>query len=227
MARTFISASSQTLSVASLPASAVPLTLAAWVKASSVALAFDAITLRDAGSQEVFRLRVNASAAVLAQTAAAGAFASGTATGAVSAGTWTHVAAVFASATSRIAYRDGGNAGSDATNKVPGTMATTEICGAATTGNTIQIALPAIWSAALSAGEVAALAAGLDPRLLQSKRAALVAFWPLALGLSPEPDWVSAARNLTVTGATRSDDPPNLINRAARRGMPGREINPT
>ena len=93
-------------------------------------------------------------------------------------------------------------------------------------GATLQIALPAIWTAALSAGEIAALAAGLDPRLLQSRRASLADFWPL-IGASPEPDWISASRNLTVTGAVRSDDPINLVNRSARRGIPGREINPT
>lgn len=225
MARTFTTASSHSLSVTAVAVSAVPLTMAAWVKTSDITKATNIIQIR-AAFTDLFRLRLNTSGAPVAQSGQSSVFVTATASAALSNNTWAHVAAVFASTTSRTAYLNGGNAGSDANASTPAGVTTTDMATGSDSGATLQIALPAIWTAALSAGEIAALAAGLDPRLLQSRRASLADFWPL-IGASPEPDWISASRNLTVTGAVRSDDPINLVNRSARRGIPGREINPT
>ena len=58
---------------------------------------------------------------------------------------------------------------------------------------------------ALSGGEVASLGAGLNPR---SMPVGLVAYWPLN-GQSPELDIVNHL-NMTVTGTTIVDEPPNI-----------------
>lgn len=209
MARTFVTASSHALSAAAVPATAVPLTLAAWVKTDDNTKALNILQIRTAFT-DLFRLRTSIAGKVVAQTGQASVFVTATSSATLANNTWTHVAAVFATASSRIVYVAGVNSGSDSNSSTPSGVNTTDIGSGSDTGATFQVAWPAIWTAALSAGEVAALAAGLDPRLLQSQRAALSDFWPL-IGASPEPDAIAAARNFTVTGATRSDDPGNLI----------------
>lgn len=209
MARTFVTASSHALSAAAVPATAVPLTLAAWIKTDDNTKALNILQIRVAFT-DLFRLRTSIAGKVVAQTGQASVFVTATSTATLANNTWTHVAAVFATTASRIVYVSGVNSGSDSNSSTPSGVNTTDIGSGSDTGATFQVAWPAIWTAALSAGEIAALATGLDPRLLQTQRASLVDFWPL-LGTSPELDVITAARNLTVTGATRSDDPGNLI----------------
>ena len=208
MARTFVTASSHALSAAAVPATAVPLTLAAWIKTDDNTKALNILQIRTAFT-DLFRLRTSIAGKVVAQTGQASVFVTATSSATLANNTWTHVAAVFATASSRIVYVAGVNSGSDSNSSTPSGVNTTDIGSGSDTGATFQVAWPAIWTAALSAGEIAALATGLDPRLLQTQRSALKFLTPLT-GASPEVD-VIGGLSMTVTNATRADDPTKLI----------------
>jgi hypothetical protein len=97
--------------------------------------------------------------------------------------TWHHVAGVFTSSTSRAAYLDGGNKGTNSTSIVP-TGPFDETCFSGYWEGGVQynsidgyIAECAIWNAALTDAEVAALAAGYSPLLIRP--ANLVFYVPL------------------------------------------------
>jgi len=98
------------------------------------------------------------------------------------AGSWSHAAYVEESSSSRIAYIDGGDAGTDSSDRSPagadrlsiGRNGDETSPSAYMTGAVCWVAL---WDVALPAADIAWLAAGgYPPRL---KRDNLVAFWPL------------------------------------------------
>lgn len=101
------------------------------------------------------------------------------ASGSFTANSWQHVCGVFTSSTSRTCYRDGGNSGSDTTNRTPTcnrTMVGALMANGTAYGATCRIAEAAFWSAALTAAEVASLAQGVCP--LDIRPASLVAYYP-------------------------------------------------
>lgn len=225
MARLFTRGGGDKLQVNSAVLTAMPLTIACWFNATALDNAHRMVSLTDGSTNNRFQVGISVGNAVLALIASGGSSANATSSATITAGTWFHCAAVFASATSRTVYLNGGNSGTNATNLTPSGLNVTVLGNDGTTTCNGTIAWPAIWNAALSNGEIAALATGLDPRLLQSQRPALK-FFALLPGASPEVD-VIGGLSMTVTNATRADDPINLVNRSARRGIPGREINPT
>lgn len=214
MARTFVSASGDKIQVASAVLTAMPLTIACWFNATTLGSAHRMVSLTDGTINNRFQVGISVANAVLALIASGGSSANATSSATITAGTWFHCAAVFASATSRTAYLNGGNTGTNATNLTPSGLNVTVLGNDGTTTCNGTVALPAIWNTALSAGEIAALAAGLDPRLLQTQRSALKFLTPLT-GASPELD-VIGGLSLTVTNATRADDPVNLITGTGR-----------
>lgn len=127
--------------------------------------------------------------------------------------TWVHVAGVIESATSRTPYLNGiaGATGTDSRN--PALAETTVGTGSGQErgfANTGHLAEAAIWSVGLSAAEIAALAAGVPPRLIRPE--SLWGYWPIWGVDSPEPDLSGNQRSLTVTGTlTRSNHAPIVI----------------
>jgi hypothetical protein len=138
-----------------------------------------------------------------------------------SASTWHHAAAVFASSSSRSVYLDGGGKGTDSTSVTGISVARTAIgvllrdvvsAGVHLDGS---IAEAAVWDAALSDDEVAALAAGINTRHIRP--ANLKAYWPL-LSYNPLSDFTKNGYDLTEVGTVSSSNhapvrlfTPNLI----------------
>lgn len=214
MARAFASASSQKLQNDNAVVADVPLTIACWARTAST-LTTQAIAAigRRATNAQRYQVFFNSSGRIAGycQNAAGTQISNFADTSGVNyaANTWYHAAVVFASTTSRTVYRDGGNAGSDTTSVTVGTVDTTNLgvrfdgaaFGAYLNG---QIAWPAAWNVALSAGEITQLADGASPLMVRPD--ALVWHPPLFGNNSPEEDWVGSFP-MTITGATKAAQP--------------------
>lgn len=193
---------------------ATPLTMAAWFYPTAAAngAIMGLFTSGSAFNRNSFRLAIDTSPAVIALSADSTATANATSTASASLNAWNHGAAVFASATSRAAYLNGGNKGTETTSRIPSGIDRTSIgVGDGSSASTPfqatgMIAYPAIWNIALSDADVAALAAGADPRLIHPE--ALVAFWPLVGVNSPENSLISNTSVQTIQGSlTQSAQP--------------------
>lgn len=186
---------------------AAPITIAAWVYPENVTDVMYVISLHKAAaaSADHFVLQFGGAFAgdpVRAQCngAGAGVVAAATTTG-YSANAWHHGCAVFASATDRRAFLDGGGKGTNTTSRTPTGIDSTAV-GALDIGTTGamtgRVAELGIWNVALTDAEVAALARGISP--LHIRRANLVTYNDI-LGLaSPEPDFSGQGAHLTVSG---------------------------
>lgn len=214
MARLFASGSSQYLTMASAVASAAPLTLACWFRPSNVAGATSKtlVAIDDGTSNNFFLLRsVGSTGTVSAVTNDGGGAVSSTTAAAQSDGTYGHCAAVFASATSRVAYLNGTAASAETTSSTPSGISTTNVGRIAgiqfADGDIGEVA---IWSAALSAADIARLAAGALPRLVQPS--SLVAYWRVLGVASPEPEYFGGT-GLTLGNAPGQStaDPPMVL----------------
>jgi len=112
--------------------------------------------------------------------------------------TWHHVCGVFSAADSRKVILDGSTSGTDATSvpadNVGGVAigATSGLSHAAYTSGAVAEA--AVWDAALSDAEVAALAAGYSPLLIRPQN--LVAYWPLGGLFGPRDHDLIGGRDL-------------------------------
>lgn len=133
-----------------------------------------------------------------------------------SANTWHHGCAVFASATSRIAYIGGVAGAENTTSRSTGAASEVRSGRYLETNSTytysgLAIAHAAIWNVALTAVEVAALYSsgiGADPRSIRPD--ALIAYWPF-LDSDSDRDWWGS-NHLTATNApTYAQHPPVLM----------------
>lgn len=213
MARNFVT--NGRLNLGSAAVSATPLTLAAWVNPANITgnhVAVGMFQIDGVGSSaDAWYLQFGGATGgdpVQAITAQTNTFAvASTATG-FSANVWTHGAAVFESATSRIAYINGGNSGTNATSKTPTGVTDTVIgafnAGAAYNHTAVKIAEVGIWDVALTAEEVAALADGVSPLLIRP--ANLVKYVPILGTASPERDFMGG--EWTVTNTSQVAHPP-------------------
>ena len=119
---------------------------------------------------------------------------------------WHHGTVVFASATDRRVFLDGGGKGTNATNIAWGTQNRTEI-GSRRRDNVNEaffsgsIAEAGIWNIALTDAEAAILAAGYSPLFVQPQN--LVAYWPLVRGLTDP----VGGYDMTASGTTVSAHP--------------------
>ena len=87
----------------------------------------------------------------------------------------------------------------NASSRAPSGLDLTEAFGDAFTPFVGEGCEAAVWAAALTDEEIAALASGINLRLIRS--ASLWGYWPV-LGLdSPEPDWSGNGRNMTLVGS--------------------------
>lgn len=194
----------------SAAATAVPISMACWYNIDTLGQTHLGICLGVAASLDnQFQLTGTVSNTIIARTRTtsnADAESSANYTS-IGTGKWLHGAAVFASTTSRAAYLNGGNKGTNATSATPAGINRTTI-GARPDGSSVadaKIAWPCIWNVALTDDEIASLAKGIHP--LRIRPASIVFFAPL-IGGSPEPELIS--RNepaLTGTPAFFEDVP--------------------
>ena len=212
MARAFVRASSQYLEHAAAVVTAYPVTLASWFRSDDATVGQSILGVFNSTLDAWFRIEIRGDVAgdpVRIECVNVSNANAATSTG-YSANTWHHACGVVASATSRTAYIDGGSAVTDTTNQaVPGGLDTTAIARRVRAGGlndfyfSGNIAESAIWSAALDAGEIAALAKGFSPLLIRPQ--SLAAYWPLGGNDSPELDRWKSRFDMTVTGATKAD----------------------
>ncbi len=196
------SGSSQDISFASTPATAAPLSMAFWGDMDAATNNENAMSLSDAASNNFFAIRFN-SRRIEARTSANGNVSNALSPTQFSLNTWFHGAAVFESATLRTAYLNGGNPGTNTTSRTPTGIDRGNI-GSRTGGNYIngRMAEVAMWSAALTAEEIAILAKGFSPYLIRPQ--SLVFYVPLIRDLSD----LAQGRALTNNnGATVADHP--------------------
>lgn len=211
MARGFVRASSQYLQRSSAVISSPPFTMACWFYSDDLTVAQ---TLIEVGESIVD----NRHDLILAGTVGGDPLrarsvddaTSGSASSSVgySANTWQHACGVWSASNNRVVYLNGGNSGSNTTSVVPESLDKTAV-GRRTSGADYmsgRIAEVAIWSAALTAVEVAALARGISPPYVRPTN--LVDYWPLWGLHSPEIDLTANNRTLTVTGATAANHAP-------------------
>ena len=223
MARLFTIASSQYAYAASSPVSTIPATLACWFRRDEdSALPLYMISANTAANDnEEVAIRLGATTHRLEMTGrASDANVSTWITTGTTIGEWTHGAAVWAGATSRILYQNASTANTGSTTSAVSNtptgldcLALGSIYRAATPGNYMggAIAHAAIWNVALSAAEVARLynsGIGVDPRSVRPD--ALVAYWPLINGDGDQDYWGNY--HLTASGSpTYAQHPPVLM----------------
>ena len=212
MARAFLAASTEYLSVASAPVTAAPLTMACWFNANDVTTNYTLMGVGDSASLERFNMLVRGAVggdplSFRAQDSGGGTNAD-TSSG-YSANTWHHGCAVAVSSTDRTVYLDGGNAGTSAVAHTPASIDRTVL--AATAHSTItqhfdgELAEAAIWNAALDADEAAALGAGFSPLLIRPQ--SLVFYVPL---VRDDDNDLIGGLSLTANGTPTVDPHPRV-----------------
>jgi hypothetical protein len=199
MARNFTAASSQSLEVTSAPATNVPLTMCAWFQVPNADDPNAFAGLVTLGTQNgvdryslFYRSVVNNVAATAVQ---GGTLGVATTSSGPSSNTWTHACAVFTSTTSRTAYINAGNSGTNTTSVTVGAPNNVIIAAryATTLGAYLTglIAEVGIWNAALTAAEIASLAKGMTCDKVRPQN--LVFYAPLVR------DLIDAKGGLTIT----------------------------
>lgn len=189
---------------------ALPVTMACWIY-PDLASADAVMSLSTAGALNSISMQITTAGVLRVRSSTtAGTVNSADTTATVSAATWAHIAGVFASTTSRTAYIDGGNAVSNGTSNNPSAASfnTTNIgCRYETTRASFwggALAEAGIWSAALTAAEIASLSRGVSP--LSIRPQSLLAYWPLIGRTDPEID-LHGRYEMTVNGAVAADHP--------------------
>ena len=206
MARNFGGVSDR-LHVATPAATAVPLTVSAWMNCDTIAATGTIFSLREDATGHFFELRaaggvggdpiqwrISGSAAMVAAT-----------TSGYSADVWNHVCGISASSTDHRVFLNGGSKGTDATNTTPNAPTYTEVGALSSAGSSPfdgDICEVAAWNVALSDAEVAILALGYSPLFVQP--ANLIAYWPIIGRNDPEQDLIGGLGLSDVVSASAS-----------------------
>ena len=217
MARAFASVSSQYCIYASGGLS-TPLTFAAWGYPLQTNASGVLIATSNAGSADGQYLLAFGSAGVVVaqQENDSGTLNTVSTSTSYTANAWNHCAAVFGGNSSRLVYLNASGAGSSITSVTAPTTDNITVgakknSGAADLLMNGYVAHAAIWSAALTATEVASLynnGIGLDPRSVRPD--ALVAYWPLLNNDGDQDYWGNF--HLTATNSpTYAQHPPVLM----------------
>lgn len=195
---------------ASTPVTAAPFTMACWARpdAENVAAAALSIGDKDVGAHfwDILFVGNVAGDPIRFRALAGGTAGSAEATGIdFAANTWYHVCGVETSATDRAVFVDGGNKGTNATNRSPANADNITI-GA--DGNSTfsspfsgDVAEAAVWNVALTDAEVAVLGKGVPAFMVRPS--ALVFYAPLIRGAID----IRAGNALTVTTPVPSPHP--------------------
>ena len=199
----------QSLTRASAPVTAVPLTMACW---------FDPDLLQNASLCSVgstagglgtwFALFTGLTGVVTASTTSSGNQSNATTTATYTTGSWNHCCGVFSATNSRTIYLNGENAVTNTASRIPAAVAETiigsrranGIFGAYFNG---KIAEVGIWNAALTAAEVASLARGMTCDKVRPQ--SLVFYAPLVRDLIDQKGGLTITNNngATVANHTR------------------------
>lgn len=212
-ARTFVRASSQGLHSATPLVTTVPFTFAAWVKVTALSDAFQILfsSIDNTGSGFGYFVQLMGTGSgqtpgtVRVRTDASGANGNALSSNQMTTNTWFHICGVFAGTNSRSVYLNNTKV-TNTTNVSGPTVAETNIgYFNATFGDYIggSIAFPAIWAQALTDAQVAALASGVSPRHVYPS--ALIGFWPLTNGSSPETALNGTQLSLTGSPTTTAN----------------------
>lgn len=176
--------SSSYIEYGTTPVTGVALTLACWFNMANVTATHTLISVSDsAGDSDYFRLAADGATGGDPVVADARRSTLGTATtsSGFTANTWFHGCAVFTSATSRAAYINGGNSGTNATSITPLSIDRigVGVLDRLTRANFANglIADVGIWNVALTTSDIAALAAGHPPSKVRPQ--SLVRYLPL------------------------------------------------
>lgn len=205
---------------------AAPLTIAAWAKTSITGSNQRIAGLWTSGSTatvNTFQLLVTSANVVDAFTGDGVGSSAALSSTTISANTWFHACAVFASATDRRAFLNGGGKGTNAVSRVPSGINRTSIGvgdGSAAAlpfapSGTGDIAEVAMWNVALTDAEVASLANAIPPFLVRP--ASLVAYWPLIGVHSPEINLKSNTVVQSVQGTLSQAAHPRIFRMPRRR----------
>lgn len=206
--------SSQYVNCTTAAATSMPITIACWFRANTVPLASFQCLFQinnNAGSaSSAYRLIIpsNTTALRAAQATTGTIVNADSSSGVLSSNVWAHGAGVFSSTTSRTVYVNG-SAGSTNTTSLAAPTVTTMNLGAVVTNTSTagtflagRLAEVGVWSAALTAGEIASLSRGVCCNHVRPQ--SLVFYAPLIR------DLVDAARGLTISNinaATVADHP--------------------
>lgn len=203
MSRVFDSASSQYCEHAAAVRNTAPLTIAAWFKAGA-GVTGTLCSIGATGAANHFFALALASSFVMAETRDKLVFTSTTYT----ASTWQHACAVFASASNRSVYLNGGGKQTNTDSATPSGLNRTS-AGRTTTASPYQyltgsVAEMAIWSTALSDADVTELQTK-SPLLVQT--GSLLAYWPF---VRDDVD-VEDSYDMTAYNAPTFGDHPDVI----------------
>jgi hypothetical protein len=216
MARALASAASQYLIHNAAVAAAEPLTMACWFSAATLGVVGIPMSICTNGGNARHQLQQDSTNRLdLYSVESGGTFAnsSGTNGEIAAAGTWYHAAGVLAAGNSRTGYFNGVAHSANATSLTVSGLDRTLI-GARISGGAVgsyfngSIAEAAVWSVALDAAEIAALAKGFSPTLVMPS--ALVAYWPLIGRIAPE-ICPKGGFDLTLVNGPTSADQPRVI----------------
>lgn len=206
---------------ANLPVTGPPFTMACWFKAPDNAVEHSLMFLGTAGSNFQYHCWLTASGNVSGNPLTF--YAADTSNTAVTVTnyntdnvTWQHACAVGTSTTNRRVYLNGVSSSLSSTLRAPGAQNRFMVGNAAlvstNTGNGQSVAHAAVWNVALTATEVANLAAGRHPYTVRPD--ALVYYSPCEGDTTNEVDMV-ANRSTTTTSSDKAPQPPLL--RGGRR----------
>lgn len=207
MARSF-NGTTDEINVSSTPVTAVPLTIACWYNSDTQTANQTLVAVNDASANNQFALKLQGAAVgdpVRATTTVAGNSSNADTSVGYTAGAWQHGCAVYASATSRAAYLNGGSKGTNAVSRIPTGITEIDI---GQSGSTIffsgLLAEVGIWDIDLTDDEVASLAKGFSPLFIRP--ANLIFYAPIIGKSSPELDLVGGL-SLTLSGTAKAEHP--------------------
>lgn len=187
MAQDFVAASTEYHQIDAAVVTAYPFTMACWVYADSVSAGRTALALGPQSSAAVGqRLGLN-STSVFAQSEGTQGTFSGLSATAPTANTWHHIAGVWASSASRVAYLNGTGGTPETSTVTFSTSINRTVIGARLRSNVYSIAMEgklaecAIWNVALSDDEILSLSKNIRP--LKVRPESLVMYVPLVRDL--------------------------------------------
>lgn len=211
-----LNGTSQYINIGSAPVTAMPLTIACWFRLATVSSGVFQLILQINNNAQAttttgtYRLLLPTNNTILrASQATSGTSANAdSASGSLSANTWTHGAGVFTSTTSRAVYVNGVSAGTNTTSLAEPSVASMNIGAAVINTSSASafmsgsVAEVGVWSAALDAMELNALADGVSPANVRPQ--SLAFYSPLIRDLV---DYRKSLALTNVGGATASDHP--------------------
>lgn len=208
-ARSFTAASSQYLELTSAVVTSTPLTMACWAKPADTSAARNLMSIGVSGGTARWQLVYNNGGAAVCTAIDSGGSGSNAVAGTAASGSWNHYCGVWSSDSVRTAYYNGTAGTPTAVSSVVSGVNRTIIGARINAGSyglyfNGDMAECAIWNVALSANEIASLAAGFSPRLIRPS--ALVFYAPLINSLQE----LRGGTNLTNVNSTTAADHPRV-----------------